>query len=71
MSEPRLSYERNIFRTIAHVEASEKILVLYRSRVAAAVVLQVLQIGFDHGMHVSHLRHEKVLALHHMIENVV
>ena len=74
MAESRLTNERNVLRTfasIAHVEATEKILVLHGNRVPIAIVLKVLEVRLDHGMHVTHLSHEQVLALHHAIEHVV
>ena len=69
--ESRLANERNVLRAVTHVEAAEKILVFYGSRVPRAVVLKVLQVGLNHGVHVTHLRHEQVFPLHHAIEYVV
>ena len=71
MTESGLADERNVLGAIAHVEAAEKILVFDRSGVAGAVVLQVLQVGLDHGMQVTHLRHEHVLALHDVVHYII
>ena len=72
MSESRLAHERCIFRAIGHIEASEDNTDLSTGMpFPPAVVLQVLQIGLNHGMHVPHLRHEIVFALHDVIENFV
>ena len=38
---------------------------------SAAIGLEILEIGFDHRVHVAHLRHEEVLALHDAVDNVV
>ena len=69
--ESRLANERNVLRAVTHVEAAEKILVFGGSRVPRAVVFKVLQVGLNHGVHVTHLRHEQVFPLHHAIEYVV
>jgi len=71
MAESGLTDERNVLGAIAHVEAAEKILVFDRSGVAGAVALQVLQVGLDHGMQVTHLGHEHVLALHYVIQDII
>ena len=71
VSETRLSHKRDVLEAIAHVQSTQKILVLDRRRVAAGIVLQVLKVGFDQRMHMSHLCHEIVLALYNSIDNVV
>ncbi len=71
MPESRLADERNILGAVGHVEAAEEILVFDGSGVVLTVILQVLQVGLDHGMHVAHLGHEEVLALYHSIEHII
>ena len=71
MAESGLANEGNVLGAVAHIEAAEKILVFHGSRVAVAVVLQVLQVGFNQRVHVTHLRHEQVFALHDAVEYVI
>src|ERR1700732_5515319 len=62
MSESRLAHERNVLRSIAQVEPAEKILIVHGHRNSSAVVFEILEVGFDHGMHMTHLSHEHVLS---------
>ena len=71
MPESGLADKRNVFRAVAHVEPAEKILIFHGNRKPCFVVLKVLEVGLDHGMHVTHLGHEQVLSLHHAIQHVV
>ena len=71
MTKPRLAYKRHIFRAIRHIQAAEKILIPDRHGMLIGIILQVLQIGLNQRMHVTHLRHEVMLSLYHAIHNVV
>src|SRR5579872_5510852 len=71
MAESGLANEGRVLRAVGHVKATEKVLILHGSRVAVAVVLQILQIGLNQRVHVAHLRHEEMLALHDTIKHVV
>ena len=71
VAESGLADERNVFGAVGHIEAAEEVLIVDGRRISTGVVLQVLQVGFDHGVHVAHLRHEEVLALHDAVEDVI
>src|SRR5690349_1834859 len=71
MAESRLSGERYVIRSFGHVDAAKEVLVVGRSYVSRVVVLQILKVRFDHGVHVAHLRHEEVLTLYHAIHDLV
>src|ERR1700674_214905 len=71
MAEPRLSDEGYVLRAFVHLEASEKVLVLYRDRVTVAVRLEVLQVGLYYRPHMSHLREKRMLALDDPIQHFV
>ena len=71
MAEAGLAHERSVFRAIAHVEASEEVLVFRRVGVAVFVGLEVLQISLDHGMHVAHLGQEEMLSLDNAVDDVI
>src|ERR1700722_1170054 len=70
-SESRLAHERNVLRSVAQVEPAEEILIVHGSRNSSAVVFEILEVGFDHGMHMTHLGHEHVLALHYAVKHVI
>src|SRR5439155_22499327 len=51
VSKTRLADEGSVLRPVAHVQASQKVLVLGGLSDALLVVFQVLEIGLDHGAH--------------------
>jgi hypothetical protein len=71
VAEPGLAYEGSVFGTVAHVEASEEILVFDRGSVSVFVGLEILKISLDQGTQVVHLCHEEMLFLDHPIYNVI
>src|SRR5580700_10952004 len=71
MSESRLAHERNVLRPVAQVEPAEEILIVYGHRNSSAVVFEILEVGFDHRMQMTHLSHEHVLALHYPVKHVI
>src|SRR5258707_9580604 len=71
MAESGLAYEGDVLGTVGHIEAAEEILILIGNCVAAAVVLEILEVSLNHRVHVTHLRHEEVLALHDPVENII
>src|SRR5579864_1698506 len=71
VSQSGLAGKGNVVGAVGHIEASEEILVFGGDRVPVVVVLEILQVSLDHGVHVAHLRHEVVLALDYLIENLI
>ena len=69
-AEAGLADEGRIFRALAHIEASEEILVFGGDGISAGVVLQILQVSLDHRTQVAHLGHKQMFTLHDAFDNV-
>ena len=66
------SSEGAVARTLAHIQAAQKVNVAGRDRrVQVFVFLQILEISFHQGMKWLHLRHEEMFALNGPIDHLV
>jgi hypothetical protein len=65
----RLSDKGSVFGTATHIEAAEKVLVVYLGGISVGIGFQILKISFDHGPQVAHLGQQQVLLFDHAVDD--